>query len=185
MTQRKKVSDPAQHVDVLFRHPGFLLRRAHQVAVSSFVKHYGDVGVTSTQLGILKVVQRWPGIDQVSVGRVLGLDRTTATTCVTTLGSEKMLERRRDPEDHRRRALFITPAGEKVIEKIGDTSASAEAMLAVFSDDEASTFMNLLEHFVRSHNDSIRIPMEAPVANSTGARDVVPRGKYRRRQASV
>jgi DNA-binding MarR family transcriptional regulator len=153
---------PAE-VDVMFHHPGFLIRRAQQIAVSSFFEHYGVHGITPTQSAILKVVQRWPGIDQVSVGRVLGLDRTTAATSVATLAADKLLDRRWDPKDRRRRTLFVTPRGEKLIAKLGDMQLSAQAMLGVFSGDDARTFMRLLEHFVISSNDSIRIPMETSV----------------------
>ena len=157
-------------IDVMFRHPGFLIRRAQQISVSSFVEHYGSYGVTPTQAAILKVVKRWPGIDQVGVGRVLGLDRTTATTSVTTMAGEKMLERRNDPADRRRKALFITAKGERLVAKLGDTEKSARSMLSVFTEDDARTFMRLLEHFVISSNDTIRIPMQAPEPDIVTAR---------------
>ena len=147
--------------EVMFRHPGFLLRRAQQIAVSSFFEHYGKYGITPTQSGILKAVQRWPGIDQVGVGRVLGLDRTTAATSVTTLAEEKLIDRRKDPKDGRRRTLFVTPKGGKLLAQLGDMSESRTAMLAVFSKDDARTFMRLLEHFVTASNDAIRVPMES------------------------
>ena len=159
-----------EEIDVMFRHPGFLIRRAQQISVSSFVEHYGSYGVTPTQAAILKVVKRWPGIDQVGVGRVLGLDRTTATTSVTTLAGEKLLERRNDPADRRRRTLFITAKGERLVAKLGDTEKSARAMLSVFTEQDARTFMRLLEHFVVSSNDTIRIPMEAPTPDVTAPR---------------
>ncbi len=174
MASKKKVesnADPAPaEIDVMFRHPGFLIRRAQQISISSFVQHYGSYGVTSTQAAILKVVKRWPGIDQVGVGRVLGLDRTTATTSVTTLAGDKMLERRNDPADRRRKALFITPKGDRLVVKLGNTEKSARSMLSVFTEHDAQTFMRLLEHFVIASNDTIRIPMEAPEPDTVTAR---------------
>jgi DNA-binding MarR family transcriptional regulator len=148
----------------MFRHPGFLIRRAQQIAVSSFFEHYGKHGITPTQSVILKLVRLRPGLDQVGVGRILGLDRTTATTSVTTLATAGLLQRRDDPSDRRRKALYLTRKGEKLMAALGDTEASARSMLGVFSDADAKTFMRLLEHFVASSNDSIRIPMEVPPA---------------------
>ncbi len=161
-----------EDIDVTFRNPGFLIRRAQQISVSSFMEHYGHLGVTPTQAAILKVVIRWPGIDQVGVGRVLGLDRTTATTSVTTLAGEKLLERRNDPSDRRRRALYITVKGERLVSKVGNAEKSARTMLSVFSEDDARTFMRLLEHFVVASNDTIRVPMEHPTPDA-----VIPRAK--------
>jgi MarR family transcriptional regulator, lower aerobic nicotinate degradation pathway regulator len=146
----------------MFTHPGFLIRRAQQIAVSSFYEHYGAHGVTPTQSVILKLVRSSPGLDQVGVGRVLGLDRTTATQSVTTLANAGLIERRNDPRDGRRKTLYITPKGKKLMDALGNTDASARSMLAVFSKDDAATFMRLLEHFVTSSNESIRIPMETP-----------------------
>jgi DNA-binding MarR family transcriptional regulator len=179
MAHAKQATGPTDDVEVMFRHPGFLIRRAQQIAVSSFVKHYGYAGITSTQLGILKAVQRWPGIDQVGVGRVLGLDRTTAATSVATLAGEKLLDRRRDPADKRRRTLYITPAADRVIAKLGDTSESANEMLSVFSKEDARTFMRLLEHFVRSSNETMRIPMNMALAGR--ANGVLPAPAKRKR----
>ena len=83
----------------MFSHLGFLIRRAQQIAVSSFYEHNGAHGVTPTQSVILKLVRSSPALDQVGVGRILGLDRTTATQSVTTLAKAGLIERRADPGD--------------------------------------------------------------------------------------
>ena len=180
MPTRKKSAAPDVTADAdierMFRHPGFLIRRAQQVAVSSFIDHYGHHGITPTQSALLKIVQHSPGVDQVGAGRMLGLDRTTAATSVATLAAEKLLERRNDPNDGRRRTLFITSKGEKLLAKIGDMRESGETMLSVFSADEARTFLRLLDHFVTSSNANVRIPME-PVPAGRRTRAVAARKK--------
>ncbi len=145
----------------MFRHPGFLIRRAQQIAVNSFLEHYGALGITPTQSTVLKLVRHRPGLDQVGVGRILGLDRTTSATVVNGLAANKLLLRRNDPADRRRKTLFITAAGNRLIEKVGDTDDSRQALLSVFTDEEAETFLALLEKFVDTFNSTTRIPMEA------------------------
>jgi len=64
-------------LDELYRRPGFLIRRANQIAVSLFLEETGPLGITNSQYGILLVLKHHPGIDQISVAKVLGLDRST------------------------------------------------------------------------------------------------------------
>jgi DNA-binding MarR family transcriptional regulator len=169
-----KRPSPEEAYANMFRHPGFLIRRAHQITNHSFAEHYGPTGITPTQATILKVVLMQPGLDQVGVGRVLGLDRTTATTSVATLAKRKLLERRFDPSDRRRRTLYLTAKGEALLAELGDTSESREELLSVFSPRERAEFIRLLEHFVISFNSRISIPMELPA-------DPLPlRGKTKR-----
>jgi hypothetical protein len=42
----------------LYRRPGFMIRRAHQIAVSVFLEETAELGVTSTQYGILHVLEQ-------------------------------------------------------------------------------------------------------------------------------
>jgi len=158
-------------LESMFHHPGFLIRRAQQIAVDSFLQHYGSFGVTPTQSLVLKLVRHRPGLDQVGVGRVLGLDRTTAATVVNGLAADKLIERRSDPDDRRRKVLFVTAAGTRLLERIRGTDESRDELLSVFEKDEAATFLALLEKFVTAFNSRTRIPMEgladAPPATST------------------
>jgi DNA-binding MarR family transcriptional regulator len=161
----------------MFRHPGFLIRRAQQIAVNSFLENYGALGITPTQSTVLKLIRHRPGLDQVGVGRILGLDRTTSATVVNSLAANKLLVRRDDPADRRRKRLYIAPAGGRLLEKVGDTDESRSALLSVFTDEEAETFLALLEKFVGALNASTRIPMEAipDVTSSTAPRRRVKR----------
>ena len=64
-------------IEELHERPGFLIRRAQQIAVALFLEETGALGITNTQYGILLVLKNRPGIDQISVARLLGLDRST------------------------------------------------------------------------------------------------------------
>ena len=72
-------------LDQLYRRPGFLIRRAHQIAVSLFLEETGDLGITNRQYGILLVLKRQPKIDQITVAKLLGLDRSTTGMVLTKL----------------------------------------------------------------------------------------------------
>jgi hypothetical protein len=59
----------SQHdpLEELYRRPGFMIRRVHQIAVSLFIEETGKLGVTNRQYGILFVLKHRPRVDQISV----------------------------------------------------------------------------------------------------------------------
>ena len=58
---------PKKPLEELYQRPGFLIRRAQQIAVSLFLEETGELGITNTQYGILMVLKEQPGIDQISL----------------------------------------------------------------------------------------------------------------------
>jgi DNA-binding MarR family transcriptional regulator len=142
-------SDPADDVLAdLADHPGFLIRRAQQVAVALFNVSYEAHGVTPTQALVLHVVARSPGIDQMTVARLLGLDRSTGAMVVAALAEAGYLTRPVDGRDRRRRVLAITASGTALLERMGPFAASRDTLLAAFTPAEAATFVRLLRQFV-------------------------------------
>ena len=64
----------------LYGRPGFMIRRAHQITISVFQAHAGELGLTNTQFGVLYILKRYPSIDQVTLAKLLRLDRPTTGT---------------------------------------------------------------------------------------------------------
>jgi len=52
------MATPRNPLDALYHRPGFMLRRAHQIAVSLFLEETGDLRITTTQFGILHQIGR-------------------------------------------------------------------------------------------------------------------------------
>ena len=106
----------------LYRRPGFLIRRAQQIAVSLFLEETGALGITNTQYGILLVLKHRPGIDQISVAKLLGLDRSTTGMVLGKLEKAGLIGRCVG-EDRRKRNLALTPAGERMLARLGEPGA--------------------------------------------------------------
>src|SRR5258708_19857297 len=83
-------NDPLEE---LYRRPGFMIRRVHQIAVSLFIEETGKLGVTNRQYGILFVLKHRPGIDQISVANLLGLDRSTTGMVLKKLEQDGLVVR--------------------------------------------------------------------------------------------
>ena len=91
----------------LYGRPGFMIRRAHQITIAVFQAHAGECGLTNTQFGVLYVLKRYPRIDQVTLAKLLRLDRSTTGTVVATLESRGFVARDVGRADRRRRMLDI------------------------------------------------------------------------------
>jgi MarR family transcriptional regulator, lower aerobic nicotinate degradation pathway regulator len=152
-----KSDDP---LHALYGRPGFLIRRAHQIAVSLFVDEMGALGVTPTQSGILFVLGHRSALDQISVARLLGLDRSTASMVIAKLVAAGLVARGVGSVDRRRRALTLTPAGQKMLECLTAPMDRARArVLSPFDAEEAAQFLILLEKFTKAFNGTTRVPM--------------------------
>jgi hypothetical protein len=64
------MASPKHPLDKLYRRPGFMIRRAHQIAVSLFLEETGALGITNRQYGIMLVLNAEPGIDQITVAKL-------------------------------------------------------------------------------------------------------------------
>jgi MarR family transcriptional regulator, lower aerobic nicotinate degradation pathway regulator len=146
-------------LEALFRRPGFLIRRAHQTAVSLFLEETGELGITNRQYGILLVIRHQPGVDQISVAKLLGLDRSTTGMVLATLEKAGLVERVVGEHDRRKRSLQLTPAGERMLAQLAEPARRAQArVLSAFTPREQKLFLDLLEKFNRTFNDSTRVP---------------------------
>jgi DNA-binding MarR family transcriptional regulator len=150
---------PKSPLDELYRRPGFMIRRAHQIAVSLFLEETGKLGITNRQYGILLVLKQRPGIDQITVAKLLGLDRSTTGMVLTALERDGLVGRAVDAKDRRKRTLTLTPAGERMLARLAEPARRAQArVLSAFTDREAEVFLRLLEKFARKFNDTSRVP---------------------------
>jgi len=151
---------PNDSLEELYRRPGFMIRRAHQIAVSLFVAETGELGITNTQFGILLLVKHQPGIDQISVAKLLGLDRSTTGMVLTKLEADGLLQRYVGDDDRRRLNLKLTRAGATMLARLAEPARRAQArVLSAFDEREQEQFLRLLDKFNRTFNDSTRVPL--------------------------
>jgi DNA-binding MarR family transcriptional regulator len=90
--------------------PGYLVRRAYQRHAEVWAELVGN-RLTSPQFAALFAIVRWPGIDQVGVGRFASLDSSTCQDVVRRLCSRGLVRTSRSRVDARRRTLTPTEAG--------------------------------------------------------------------------
>jgi DNA-binding MarR family transcriptional regulator len=156
-----------------------MIRRAHQIAVSLFLEETGSLGITNRQYGILFALKHHPGIDQISVAKLLGLDRSTTGMVLEKL-EDAGLVGRRVGNDRRRRSLRLTQSGGKMLERLAAPAGRAQArLLSAFAPGERALFLRLLDKLTRKLGDSTRVPLEGQPAGGRRERDSRRPGRVR------
>jgi DNA-binding MarR family transcriptional regulator len=152
---------PRSPLDDLYRRPGFMLRRAHQIAVSLFLEETGALRITTTQYGILVLLRHQPGLDQISVAKLLGLDRSTTGMVLGKLEQAGLVGRSVGAKDRRKRSLALTASGESMLARLKEPARRVqERQLSAFAPSERKVFLDLLDKFTRTFNESTRVPLE-------------------------
>jgi DNA-binding MarR family transcriptional regulator len=82
------------------------------------------LGVTGPQRLVIRIVGRFPQIPAGRVAEILRLHPSTITGILTRLERRRLLTRRRDPRDHRRQLLGLTPEGRRIDEAQSGTIES-------------------------------------------------------------
>ena len=151
---------PQDDLDDLYDRPGFMLRRAHQIATSVFMEATAELRVTTTQFGILYLLAHRPCVDQITVARLLGLDRSTTGMVVRSLELAGFVARVVDPADKRRRTLQLTLSGQHMLLRMQAPAAQAVAqLLAPLSPAERPVFLQLLGKLTGAFNATARVPL--------------------------
>jgi MarR family transcriptional regulator, lower aerobic nicotinate degradation pathway regulator len=165
-------SDKDRLLDELYHRPGFLIRRAHQIAVSIFLEEASELGITTTQYGALVVLSLRDNLDQVGLSTLVGIDRSTTALVVSKLEASGYLVRTSDQTDKRRKVLAITSSGRDILARVGEPAKrTRDRELAVFSREESATFLHLLAKFVGAFNAETRAPIRAQSAFRDGQRE--------------
>lgn len=144
----------------MYRRPGFLLKRCHQISMAIFLEECRDFNITQSQYGCLRALIEFPGVDQIALGRLVGLDRSTASMVVKTLSDRGLIERVVNRQDKRRMRLKVSAAGEELLRDIAPAAARAqERVLRVLPRKQHAGFLELLETFLAGH-DALIDPQE-------------------------
>ena len=158
---KREAKSPPDPLEQLYRRPGFMIRRVHQIAVSLFLEETGRLGITNRQWGILFVLKHRPGIDQISVAKLLGLDRSTTGMVLGKLEADGLVKRVVGVRDKRRHHLQLTPAGEIMLAKLAGPARRARTRaLSAFTPREQTLFLDLLGKFIEKFNATTRVPLD-------------------------
>src|ERR1700693_3381352 len=142
----------------MYRRPGFLLKRCHQVAMAIFLDECREFNVTQSQYGCLRALHEFPGIDQIALGRLVGLDRSTAGLVIKTLSERRLIERVINRTDKRRMRLKVSVDGKRLLDDISPAAARAQKrVLNGLPRRLHAVFLDMLESFLAGHGALINV----------------------------
>jgi DNA-binding MarR family transcriptional regulator len=104
----------------------FLLAQLGSHAAARFAERVKALDLTPAQAGLLRLIARQPGQSQQAIARTLGTPPSRLVVLVDGLESRGLLERRRNAEDRRHYALYLTAAGTDFMGRLAAVGAAHE-----------------------------------------------------------
>jgi DNA-binding MarR family transcriptional regulator len=141
--------NPVQSFD--FPHaPGHLIRRAHQTSIALFSEEMAEFDVTALQFAMLNVLVDEPGIDQITLAQRVFFDAATSGSVIGRLEAKGWIYRQQDEADKRRRLLWLTPEGKKMVQRMSRPAAAVqERLMEPLGSAERKVFLQLLAKLVQ------------------------------------
>jgi DNA-binding MarR family transcriptional regulator len=161
MARARTRSSATESLEDIYRRPGFMIRRAHQIAVAIFLEELRESRITPTQYGVLLILGRRPDIDQNTLGRLLGLDRSTTGLVVRKLAERGLIARATGAGDLRRRELKLTREGTALAARVAkDARRAQQRLLSPLPARERRRFLDLLASLTEAFNRTTRVPVD-------------------------
>ena len=96
----------------------FLLKRLGMTAKQRSVDEYERLGMNPYHHAILALLEGSAPETQAEIADALGYDRGTLVGLLDELEEQKLVERKRDPDDRRRQLVRITADGKRTLGKL-------------------------------------------------------------------
>ena len=150
----------------LYARPGFLMRRAHQIASGVFEEEAHSCELTPAQFGTLSVIHMLPGLDQSTLARALGYDKVTTLRVLRGLEARGLLARSQASDNRRNMILHLSDEGRALLAQ-GRKAADRDArrVLDPLSVQEQAQLISLLQKLTGTLEPQARAPWVRPLRN--------------------
>lgn len=137
----------------LWARPGYLLRRLHQIHYALFFEECAKFDITPVQYGLLTTLSANPDLDQNSIARELGIDRTNVADVLSRLSRRGLIDRQRGKTDKRTMIARLTPEGKRVTKEMYAAMQRAqERLLDPLLPAERHAFITTLIRLIDGNN---------------------------------
>ena len=106
---------------------GYLLKHAHLALERRADAALSPTGLSSKDLGVLRVIAGGVARSQQEIAALLGVDRTTMVALVDRLERRGIVARRPAEHDRRRNVVVLTGDGEELVAEADQIASAAEA----------------------------------------------------------
>ena len=127
----------------------WLLKRAFHLGLHTLNDATSNYGVTTAQLGLMRLLAAHPGLSGADVARRLLVTPQGAQLAVAALERGGLVERKPDPNHGRIQRAYLTKEGRRVATAcLTDAVAAHRALFGVLDPEEQSTLRDLLLRLV-------------------------------------
>ena len=134
-----------QPPEELAGYTGFLLGYLGEKSRRSFIALLEPHGFHPREFGLMTVMAKRPGLTQQELALLARVDPSSMVALLDDLERRGIAERRVDPSDRRRRAVYLTDTGQdqmRVLQR--EARKAAKTFLEPLEDDERETLNALL-----------------------------------------
>lgn len=181
----RNIGQHAMTLDLFYSRAGHLIRRLNQISVAIFLEETAELGLTTVQYAALHMIERKPGIDQVTLSKMVAFDKTTLVKVLNKLADKGLVTRKLSATDRRRHELTVTAKGADIIRKIIPMIDRCEQrILAPLELGDRRKFLELASRLVHVNNIYSRAPMNLELieGNDASPNRTSPLAKPRRSQ---
>ncbi|HJM69315.1 MAG TPA: MarR family transcriptional regulator [Candidatus Marinimicrobia bacterium] len=112
----------------------------------SLDNNLAEFGITSPQHHVLSVLNDEDGQALSVIGKKVFLDKPAMTGLADRMENDKLVERRRYPEDRRVIKLFLTKSGKDILKKYEHiVKETDDNLVKVLSEEELAIFRKMLD----------------------------------------
>ena len=161
--QKPPFTTGARLPEELVASPSFLLKRLGFSAKEHALSAYEQTGLRPYHHAILLLLDEGSRETQGSIADALGYDRGQLVGLLDELEEQKLVERRRDPDDRRRHLVRLTPEGKRALRRLRALSRQIEdEFLSPLDQTERATLHTLLLRLAEKHEP--RCALSIPTA---------------------
>jgi DNA-binding MarR family transcriptional regulator len=123
----------------------FHLRMAQVVSFQAFARLAHDVNLSPGRFAVLTLIGHNPGISQTALSRANRNDKSTLTSALGGLVQKGLVNRQRTKGDKRLYQLTLTPAGERLLQRLTECAKQHDRNLTrVIGPREYARFVQIL-----------------------------------------
>jgi DNA-binding MarR family transcriptional regulator len=107
----------------------FLVSRLGYEVSSQLTAGLAPLGIEPRDFGLLRAIAQTEGESQRAIGQSLNIPPSRMVTLIDDLESRRLVRRRPHPSDRRAHALYLTPAGKRLLGKATAVAMEVETVL--------------------------------------------------------
>jgi DNA-binding MarR family transcriptional regulator len=132
---------------------GYQIRQAQVAIFRDLSASTSALNITPGEYGLLSLLDANPGISQIALAQVYGLDKSTLSLAVSRLGKRGLVRRTRSPKDGRYYTLWLTRAGTALLARFrAHVEAQEKTMDMVLRPGERAQMLDMLKRISRVFN---------------------------------